>query len=363
MDKVGGSPKKQPLVCWERAQPIKDGPWQWKEHDQEIALLKKYGFLLMSNLGTGGGCTPNWAESLPKAEKNRYFRQWLKAVVERYGSRGNGAIKHWEMVAEYKGENPSPYQFVEEIKTTYQIMKAADPQAIAWISLAGAATTHQVQDEKRGRRTWVSKILAGTGLEEYTDILVFHHYGLKKDLIKTIKAIDWIVNKPDYNLQGKQAWITEGKDWSPWMEGEPPSEKEEAEELRKRYNIALGKTKIPGVTIKINKVFWSGHLINKNTLEPTPSFCAYKEMAIGIPCISLSSGWNQITWPDAPGYTAKMSLEDVDNDCGVGTGIIIARKRKDFWEEYVKGYGGRNFDLSAGKKYHLNVTRKCSWNP
>ena len=78
---------------------------------------------------------------------------------------------------------------------------------------------------------------------------------------------------------------------------------------------------------------------------------------------SLSAGWNQITWPDIVGYTASPALADIDIDCGAGTGIAIATKEKDWWEDYIKNYGGRNFDLQNNQNYFINVSKDCSWRP
>ena len=83
------------------------------------------------------------------------------------------------------------------------------------------------------------------------------------------------------------------------------------------------------------------------------------------PKFELSYNWNLITWPDIPDifYTASSALADIDNDCGAGTGIVIATKEKDWWENYVKNYGGTNFDLQNNQNYFINVSKDCSWRP
>ncbi len=368
----GGAPRGDPLVCWRRVQPQKNGPLDWEKHDQEISLLKSYGFLLMSNLGTGGDCTPDWLESLSETEKTNYLQQWLKEVVGRYGSKGNGAIKHWEMVPELSGEEAiKPNKFLADVKMKYQTIKAADPQAVAWISFEGAWAKDQIAIEKKeeGEQTWIGKVFAMKnengkyiGAGQYTDILGFHKYGPTNQFVEVIKAMNWMINNSNYHLQGKQVWVTEGGPWGSWMPGEPPTEEEKVEIMRERYNIALGKTKIPGVTIKISKVFWTGSLIDKDTLELTPFFFAYQELATGKKTFILSSGWNKIAWPDISGYTAKTALEDIDNDCGAGTAMAIARKQKNWWKDFVKDFGGENFNLQNEQDYFINVTKDCNWN-
>lgn len=79
--------------------------------------------------------------------------------------------------------------------------------------------------------------------------------------------------------------------------------------------------------------------------------------------ISLKRGWNQINWPDMSGYTTSSALTDINNDCGQGTGIAIARKKKDFWQEYVASFGGENFSLKESQEYSLKVSKDCHWAP
>lgn len=92
------------------------------------------------------------------------------------------------------------------------------------------------------------------------------------------------------------------------------------------------------------------------TVSPTPT-------PTPPPSFSLSPGWNQITWPDVSNYTAKSALDDIDNDCSVGTAIAIVSKRRDWWENYVKNYGGRNFGLQNNQNYLINVAKSCNWTP
>ncbi len=81
------------------------------------------------------------------------------------------------------------------------------------------------------------------------------------------------------------------------------------------------------------------------------------------PSFSLSPGWNQIIWLDVSGYTATSALEDIDNDCGTGTAAVIATKKKDWWEDYVKNFGGNNFSLQNNQNYLIKVSRDCTWLP
>lgn len=81
------------------------------------------------------------------------------------------------------------------------------------------------------------------------------------------------------------------------------------------------------------------------------------------PSLSLSYGWNKIAWPNIPNYTAKSILEDLNNDCGTNTGQSIAQRDQDFWQDYVSGFGGKNFNLQNSQNYFINVNKDCNWSP
>lgn len=89
----------------------------------------------------------------------------------------------------------------------------------------------------------------------------------------------------------------------------------------------------------------------------------FQTQAISGPPFSLSSGWNEIVWSDAAGFTGQTVLESIDSYCGAGTGLAIAQKPGDFWEEYVAGYGGRHFVLTNAGYYYLNLSRQYTWDP
>jgi hypothetical protein len=98
--------------------------------------------------------------------------------------------------------------------------------------------------------------------------------------------------------------------------------------------------------------------ISKNV---KPSFAG--ESLYDLQVITLSSGWNGVTWPNILSYTAKTALEGINSSCGKGTGLMAARKAKDFWQDYVAGFGGINFNLQNGRNYFINISEDCDWVP
>ncbi len=77
----------------------------------------------------------------------------------------------------------------------------------------------------------------------------------------------------------------------------------------------------------------------------------------------LKTGWNEIVWPNVPGYTGQSALGGIDQDCGSGTGLVIAKKEQDFWQEYVSGHGGWDFGIQSSQVYFIKAGRDCSWSP
>lgn len=90
---------------------------------------------------------------------------------------------------------------------------------------------------------------------------------------------------------------------------------------------------------------------------------ARSKLVWNVTSINLSSGWNEIIWLDVSGYNAPSALADIDSDCGAGTAVAIARKRQDWWEGYVKNYGGKNFGLQNSQSYLIKVSAGCNWIP
>lgn len=72
----------------------------------------------------------------------------------------------------------------------------------------------------------------------------------------------------------------------------------------------------------------------------------------GKETISLSPGWNEITWPDVSGKKAL----DVPIECPT----VVAREK--FWFiPYVKDFGGINFNFKKDKTYYLKCNQKATW--
>jgi uncharacterized protein (DUF362 family) len=86
--------------------------------------------------------------------------------------------------------------------------------------------------------------------------------------------------------------------------------------------------------------------------------------ATPTPSLSLFQGWNEVVWSAGfPSLTAQTALENLDSYCGSKTGLAIAQKNENFWQDYLTVYGGENFNLKPGETYYFKISRQCFWNP
>lgn len=125
-------------------------------------------------------------------------------------------------------------------------------------------------------------------------------------------------------------------------------------------NLYYLSPKIQATFLKDSFKEFEFYILVGNVDEARREIYALHEREQGL---ALKTGWNQINWPDMSGHTTSSALENIDNSCGAGTGVAIARKRKDFWEESVAGFGGENFNLKEGQEYYIKVSKDCRFNP
>lgn len=79
--------------------------------------------------------------------------------------------------------------------------------------------------------------------------------------------------------------------------------------------------------------------------------------------LSLRPGRNAISWPSILPYSPEYMTTLLEEECGTGTLISVARPRVSPISTYVKGYAGNNFVLEKGEKYLLHLSKPCRWIP
>lgn len=353
-------------ALWKLIEPENN---QWnEEHLQKVESLLQ----ALQNEGINVSLVldypPAWASNPPEGEKSRKYPptnldDWNDFVSVMANRFAGGLVQAWEISNEVSGKEGYVERkevYTKMVKRAARIIKQKDPSAIILLS------SFVPFEQNRGVITyWLRE--AGP----YVDILNVHKYGSDDKIRQKIWEFkNYIDDTNNPSLKAKPIWLTE-TNICPSHEEECQDPPYGGEKLQSRYKVALDKG--------IEKVFWfplrSGgwgpsilefpNQTKSGEFEPhEPMYSAYREMATGKKAISLSLGWNQVTWSaDSADYTAKTALEDMDNDCGENTAVVIARKRKDWWEDYVKDFGGRNFSLQNNQSYYIKVSKDCAWSP
>lgn len=153
----------------------------------------------------------------------------------------------------------------------------------------------------------------------------------------------FLETQSDFISPDGSSFASAGKKWNTWIENGKITV-----QLSPNFPPGTYKTKLrkwifippEGTTTEIvtgsNNLPWS----NEITVD----------VAISL---TLSSGWNQITWPDVSGYKAS----DTPAVCPVA----VAKER--FWFiPYVKNFGGVDFNFEKDKVYYLKCNQTASWN-
>lgn len=357
-------------ALWKLIEP-ENGQWD-EEHLQKVESLLQALQNEKINVSLVLDYPPAWASNPPEGEESRKYPptnldDWDDFVRKMANQFAGDLVQAWEIGNEVSGkegylENQEVYTKMVQRATRIIREKAREKDSEAIILLSALVPPPDTEGQKIAAiKYWLKT--AGP----YVDVLNVHKYGSNYDIEMAIWQFKQYADAAE--VGNKPIWLTEtnicrSHDLSCQ---DPP---DGGEKLKRRFRTALDGG--------VEKVFWfplgsgiwgpsilefPGETVSGEFEPHEPIYSAYREMATGKKTIPLSPGWNKITWPDISGYTAKTALEDIDNDCGAGTAMAIAKKRKDWWESYVKNFGGKNFTLNTGNSYYLNVIRDCTWSP
>lgn len=350
-------------AIWFLIEPQND---QWDEsHLQKVEALlqalQNEGIKVSLVLGK----TPEWASSAPPGADSKNYPpleiiEWHYFVQKLSNRFAGNLVQAWEIENEVSGKkgfvNKKGF-YTRMVKRASILIKRDDPNAIILLSSF-------VPNKKK--REIITYWLRET--KPYVDVLNVHKYGSHDEVEQAIQRFKNYARNA--GVGNKPIWLTETNvcksGWGEWCQDPGYG----AKELPTRYKIALEKG--------VKKVFWF-HFTTRiwgpgilkgpeetesGQYEPLePMYSAYRGMATGKETISLFSGWNQITWPDISGYTAKAALDGIDDNCGMGTAVVITKKTRDWWENYVINYGGKNFNLENKQDYFIKLTKDCNWTP
>lgn len=365
-------------IHWPRIQPTKNS-WNWEKHDKLIQLhvnkkISLLGYFMFA---------PGWAKKDPSCQsrwdgkicppKTADWKNFIKKTVERYGcgSGGKCQIKYWEIWNEpnsdktyHQGDCSKAWlcgdvnDYFEMLHQAYRTIKGVDPEAVVvmgGISQIGLG-------EKKFLGQLLRKSFNGQPCGDFFDVFNFHFYYHPQDPRMVLNGLESIGSlRTAYRLSTKPIWVTEvnrNKDHcTPLADA--------AQDQRRAITFLLreGTAKVFWFKLDSTTERECGYpgIVEKETFNKLqPLYQAYQDIA-GVEKIPL--GWSEISWPNIQGYTAKTALEEIDATCGPNTRAVIARKRKDFWQESVAGFGGNNFALQNNQGYFIKVGKDCSWTP
>lgn len=166
-------------IPWREVEGHAKGSWHWDIPDRMLDQIDSYGLKVIVRLGS----QPAWASPTPlpgisPPDKLQDFYDYVFAVASRYKGRVE-AYQIWNepnLAREWGSRAPNPAEYTELLKTGYQAVKAADPQAIV-ISAGLAPTTRH--DAEAMPDTYFVQGMYEAGAAPYFDALGVHAAGYK----------------------------------------------------------------------------------------------------------------------------------------------------------------------------------------
>lgn len=218
-------------IGWSYLEPE---PGKWAFRDREIERYRKYGIMILAELGTA----PPWASYLAEAHNgyfDRYYQPRDLADYERYvtavAKRYRGVIDAWDVWNEpwqsrwwaaswdaahkasegYVTSANAPADYAALMKTAYKAVKAVDPDAIV---CGFNSTTSAPADGAYGGSEWTRGVLDAGGLDA-CDTIGYHHYTASVDGYPgdSVQQGLWTAVGPVRDKPGpvpKPIWMTEG---------------------------------------------------------------------------------------------------------------------------------------------------------
>lgn len=166
-------------IPWREVEGHGKGAWHWSVTDRMMEQIDAHGLKVIVRLGS----QPAWASKtvLPEIsppDNLQDFYDYVYAVANRYKGRVE-AYQIWNepnLAREWGARPPNPAEYVELLKTGYQAVKAADPQAIV-ISAGLAPTTRH--DAEAMPDIYFVQGMYDAGGAAYFDALGVHAAGYK----------------------------------------------------------------------------------------------------------------------------------------------------------------------------------------
>ena len=167
-------------LAWRELEGAGKGQWTWENADRLMDQIEAHQLKVIIRLGN----QPAWAApktSLPEIsppDNHQDFYDYVFAVADRYKGRVE-AYQIWNepnLAREWGERPPNPAEYVALLKTGYEAVKTADPQAIV-VSAGMAPTTRD--DSQAMPDVYFIQGMYDAGGRSYFDALGVHAPGYK----------------------------------------------------------------------------------------------------------------------------------------------------------------------------------------
>lgn len=268
-------------LYWGNVEPQKGVyafPERYDQYMDELAAHHIKPFIIFSYTN------PNYDNnSTPYTDEGRQgFANYGKAIVERYDTEWVEVYNEFNIAFGDRGDGPAdsrPDYYFELLKTTYETVKAADPDTV----VVGAATAGVPWE-------WLEELFQLGGLD-YMDALSIHPYrypGEPEGLVQDLEQLQDLV-KTYNNGQMKPVWITE-LGWPTQTGARGVDENTQAQYIVRSHVLSLSEG--------IEKIFW--YDFKNDGLDP-----AYNEHNFGI---VRNEGDSKGKYAPKPAYVAYATM-------------------------------------------------------
>ena len=230
---------------WREIEPNPD-EWHWEQTDLWVNAAQYYGLELVIRLDQ----SPQWAaeegsasaQSLnPVPDDWNDFADFARREAERYRGKARGYVLWNEpnLALDWGGNAPDPAAYLEMLRLTAPVIRAADPTAL--VAAGALAPTTRDDAVAMDDLRYLDALLTG-GAGEFFDVLAVHPYpfGLAPDApasangglnLNRLQAVQALLE--EHGLEGRALWATEfGYSIDPSGFGQPVSAGQRAAFLR-----------------------------------------------------------------------------------------------------------------------------------
>jgi len=158
--------------AWRDIEGQGKGKYDWSTSDRIVGQVEEFGLKLIVRVDHG----PEWAGAPPGSIDN--FAAFLSAMATRYKGRIH-AYQIWNepnLAREWGAKAPNAGEYTQMLKKAYQVIKAADPNAL--VVTAGMAPTTELS-QRAVPDTRFIQAMYEAGAKPYFDMLGAHGAGYK----------------------------------------------------------------------------------------------------------------------------------------------------------------------------------------